>query len=245
MCFLLQARWYFKGMTIADNLKRIRSEKKLSQAKLAKEAGVSQQLISQLENSVNSSTTELPKLARALGVSVSEIDPSYGDVSNEVISIAGRMSPVRTIGVVEAGAFREVDEFDQGEPEEIYLPPDTKYPNARQMAFVVAGDSMNNLDPRPILPGDRAVCVAYADIAAEVKLRDGMVVVVQRQRDGGHFREWSIKQIELYEDRTVFAPRSTNPKHKPIIVPRDFDADNGEEVEVIALLRRVVNDYDF
>ena len=232
-------------MTIADNLKRLRSEKKLSQAKLAKEAGVSQQLISQLENNVNSSTTELPKLARALGVSVSEIDPSYGDVSSDVISVAGRMSPVRTVGKVEAGTFREVDEFDQGEPDEIYLPPDSKYPNARQMAFIVAGDSMNNLLPRPILPGDKAICVAYADIAAEVKLRDGMVVVVQRQRDGGHFREWSIKQIEIYEDRTVFAPRSHNAKHKPIVVPRDFNTDNGEEVEVIALLRRVVNDYDF
>lgn len=232
-------------MTIAENLKRLRSEKNLSQVKLAKEAGVSQQLISQLENGKNLSTTELPQLARALGVSVSEIDPNYADVSQEIIPFISQMSPVRTAGMVAAGLFHEVDEFDQSDPEETYLPPDPKYPNARQMAFVVMGDSMNALSPRPILPGDKAICVAYADILTEVKLRNGMVVIVQRQRDDGHFREWSIKQIELYEDRTVFAPRSTNPKHKPIVVPRDFSADNGEEVEVIALLRRVVNDYDF
>ncbi|MDX4072537.1 XRE family transcriptional regulator [Brucella sp. NBRC 113783] len=187
----------------------------------------------------------LEKLAGTIDRSVLWLRDGIEQSEAELNRIGGRMVPVRTAGTVEAGAFREVDELDQGEPDEIYLPPDSKYPNARQMAFVVAGDSMNNLDPRPILPGDRAICVAYSDIASQVKLRDGMVVVVQRQRDGGHFREWSIKQIELYEDRTVFAPRSNNPKHKPIVVPRDHSADNGEEVEVIALLRRVVNDYDY
>lgn len=218
-----------------------------SKAELSRRSGINYDSINKyLRGDIdNPRGNILEKLAETIERSVLWLRDGIEQSEAELSRIGGRMVPVRTAGTVEAGAFREVDEFDQGEPDEIYLPPDTKYPNARQMAFVVAGDSMNNLDPRPILPGDRAVCVAYADISSEVKLRDGMVVVVQRQRDGGHFREWSIKQIELYEDRTVFAPRSTNPKHKPIIVPRDFDADNGEEVEVIALLRRVVNDYDF
>ena len=51
-----------------------------------------------------------------------------------------------------------------------------------------------------------------------------------------------MKQIEIHEDRTEFHPRSTNPKHKPIVVQRNFTADDGVEVEVIALVRRVVND---
>nr|WP_278388433.1 helix-turn-helix domain-containing protein [Brucella intermedia] len=218
-----------------------------SKAELSRRSGINYDSINKyLRGDIdNPRGNILEKLATTIERSVLWLRDGIEQSEAELSRIGGRMVPVRTAGTVEAGAFREVDEFDQGEPDEIYLPPDTKYPNARQMAFVVAGDSMNNLDPRPILPGDRAVCVAYADIASEVKLRDGMVVVVQRQRDGGHFREWSIKQIELYEDRTVFAPRSTNPKHKPIVVARDFSADNGEEVEVIALLRRVVNDYDF
>lgn len=218
-----------------------------SKAELSRRSGINYDSINKyLRGDIdNPRGNILEKLADTVERSMLWLRDGIEQSEAELSRIGGRMVPVRTAGTVEAGAFREVDEFDQGEPDEIYLPPDTKYPNARQMAFVVAGDSMNNLDPRPILPGDRAVCVAYADIASEVKLRDGMVVVVQRQRDGGHFREWSIKQIELYEDRTVFAPRSTNPKHKPIIIPREFDADNGEEVEVIAILRRVVNDYDF
>lgn len=166
------------------------------------------------------------------------------DIPNDILTFVG-MSTVRIAGTVEAGTFREVDEFDQSEAIEIAVPRDDKFPYARQMAFNVSGDSMNDLKPRPILSGDRAICVAYEDIADETTLRDGMIVVVERTRDGGHTREWSIKQIELYADRTVFAPRSTNPKHKPIIIERDVDADDGTRVEVIALVRRIVNDLEY
>lgn len=155
------------------------------------------------------------------------------------------ITTVRVVGTVEAGTFREIDEFDQSEYVEIAVPKDEKFPYARQMAFNVSGDSMNDLRPRPILSGDRAICVAYEDVADEATLRDGMVVVVERTRDGGHTREWSIKQIELYADKTVFAPRSTNPKHKPIIIERDVEADDGTRVEVIALVRRIVNDLEY
>lgn len=66
-------------MTIGSNLQRLRKEAKLSQATLAKLSGVSQQLISQIETDVNNSTKELPALAKALGVSVADIDESYAD----------------------------------------------------------------------------------------------------------------------------------------------------------------------
>lgn len=161
--------------------------------------------------------------------------------SSEVRMITTGLVVGRVAGVVEAGAFREVDEFDQSEPVEILLPQDDKFPNARQLVFDCAGDSMNDLRPRPIFPGDRLVCLAYEDIG-HIELRSGMVVIVQRSRDGGHFREWSVKQIEVFPDRAEFHPRSTNPKHKPIIVERDDEADEGVTVEVIALVRRVMND---
>lgn len=70
-------------MTIGANLKRIRKEARLSQMRLADLAGVSQQLISQIENDVNRSTKELPALAKALHVPVSAIDPNFLDVSPE------------------------------------------------------------------------------------------------------------------------------------------------------------------
>lgn len=162
--------------------------------------------------------------------------------AREVTEVMSGLVAGRVAGVVEAGTFREVDEFDQSEPVEILLPRDEKFPNARQLVFDVGGDSLNELRPRPILSGDRLISLAYEDIAHEVQLRDGMVVVVQRTRDGGHFREWSVKQIELYNDRAEFHPRSSNPKHKPIVVHHDSEADDGVSVEIIALVRRVMND---
>lgn len=70
-------------MTIASNLQRLRKAAKLSQTTLAKLSGVSQQLISQIETGENNSTKELPALAKALGVSVAEIDENY---AGEIIS---------------------------------------------------------------------------------------------------------------------------------------------------------------
>ncbi|MBZ9653516.1 LexA family protein [Phyllobacterium lublinensis] len=160
----------------------------------------------------------------------------------EIRAAAGGLIPVPVVGKTEAGSFREVDELDQSEQVFISLPPDDRFPGARQMAFDVEGDSMNALKPRPIFSGDRAVGVAYEDVAHEATLRDGMIVVVQRTRDGGHTREWSIKQIEIYHDRTEFHPRSTNAKHKPIVITRDMHADDGSTVEIIMLVRRIVND---
>lgn len=63
--------------TLAENLIRIRTARKLSQSKLAKAAGVSQQLISQIENGENTTTKELPKLAKALQVGIADLDENF------------------------------------------------------------------------------------------------------------------------------------------------------------------------
>lgn len=66
-----------RGMTIARNLPRLRKEKGMSQVELAKKAGVSQQLVSRLESGVDLTSKKLPELARALEVSVDELDRNY------------------------------------------------------------------------------------------------------------------------------------------------------------------------
>lgn len=67
-------------MGIAENLKRLRSAAGLSQAGLAKKAGVAQQLISQIESGKNTTTKYLPRIATALGARVEEIDPQFAGV---------------------------------------------------------------------------------------------------------------------------------------------------------------------
>lgn len=215
---------------ISEGLK----QKGKTQKGLANHLGLAHPQITQLmKGNRRLDVTELPRIAEYL-----ELDLPAG----EAVPYKGAMVPVRRVGIVEAGAFREVDEFDQSEYQEIYLPRDEKYPNARQVIFEVSGDSMNDLRPRPIFPGDQCVCVSYEDVAHQVEMRDGIVVVIQRTQDGGHLREWSVKQIQLYNDRVEFHPRSRNPKHKPIVVRRDQEADDGTRVEILALVRRVMND---
>lgn len=184
----------------------------------------------------------MAKLAEAIGKSEIWLrDGIELEETTVALSKAGLTAGV-VAGKVEAGTFREVDEFDQSERIEVALPRDELFPNARQLIFDCSGDSMNDLKPRPILDGDRLVCIAYDDVEHLVELRSGMIVVVERSRDGGHTREWSVKQIELFPDRTEFHPRSTNQKHKPIVIQRDIYADDGVTVQVIALVRRVMND---
>lgn len=64
-------------MSLAENMRRLRTQKELSQKALANAAGVNQQLISQIENGLNTSTKFLPKIAAALNAKVHELDPSF------------------------------------------------------------------------------------------------------------------------------------------------------------------------
>ena len=166
-------------------------------------------------------------------------------VAAELTKSASGLVPATIVGRAQAGAWLEVDEFDQSELEHIALPPDARFPNAQLLVFDVAGDSMNALKPHPILPGSRVVGVAYDDVASQVPLRDGLVVVVERSRDGGHSRELSVKQVEFHADRVEFHPRSTNPRHKPIVVEHDAWADQGVTIRVAALVRQTINDMPF
>lgn len=218
-------------------------------------AGLSPDAIRNLQRTAKQGKTPnvtletLHKLAPVLQTTVAWLIGEEGASNAEndnnqdtVHAIRPRLIPVPIVGRAAAGHFYEADEFDQSDLEKLYLPPDEKFPRARQMAFVVDGDSMNDLKPKPLYPGDKAICVAYEDVADMVPVIQGMVVVVQRSRDGGHTREWSIKQVEMQAGKTFFQPRSTNARHKPIVVDRDFQAEEGVTVEIIALVRRIVSD---
>jgi SOS-response transcriptional repressor LexA len=220
------------------------------------EAGLSPDAIRNMKRSAskghfNVTVETLQKLAPVLRTTVAKLLAPYDsaptgddqDEAGEIVPIRPRMVPVPVVGSAQAGMFYEVDDMDQSDLDRLYLPPDERFPRARQIAFEVRGDSMNDLKPRPLVPGDKAICVSYEDIADQMPIITGMVVVVERTRDGGHTREWSVKQVELYADRIEFHPRSTNPRHKPIVVKRDAFADEGVSVEIIALVRRAVSDF--
>ncbi len=124
--------------TIAENLKRLRKAAGLSQATLAEKAGVSQQLVSQLENGKNSATTELPGLAYALGVPVHAIDDAYTPDTSGIPT-----TPVPLVTWVSAGNLMQPD-ITVERLATLYF---TDLPPGDWLALQVKGESMNRISP--------------------------------------------------------------------------------------------------
>ena len=159
-------------MGIAENLKTLRKAKRLSQIQLAKLSGVSQQLISQIENGDNVSTTRLPDLARALSARVSEIDPSYSDsaVNNEMVKL---------VGYVGAGAEAHFYSSADGGLEEVPA-PDGSTPST--VAVEVRGESLGALFEHWLVYYDEVRSPVTPDMHGKlcvVGLHDDRVLVKQ------------------------------------------------------------------
>jgi SOS-response transcriptional repressor LexA len=189
-----------------------------------------------------------PDQWKSLNVNAAKAESNHPSQSGAIPN-SQTLLPIPVIGTVEAGAFREAPEYESDERHFIAAPPDREFPHAQRVCFDVSGDSMNDLKPRGLMHGDQVYGPAFHDIDNLVILRNDMVVVVEQTRDGGHTREWSVKQLEIYEDRYEFCPRSANKKHKPIIVPKkvfhDPSEDDGRQVRILALVRGVHSPIQF
>lgn len=186
----------------------------------------------------------MPKLAAVLQTTTAYLNAETDDPTRpedqspatEIRASDRGLITVPKVGRVEAGEFREVLEFDDSEREFLLEQIDPEFPRARMIAYDVLGDSMNASDP-PIPPGSVIMCVDFED--TQLPITDGMIVVVERTRNGRLTREWSVKEVVVLNDRTEFHPRSTNLKHEPIIVFDSSDPNDGVEVQVLALVRRI------
>ena len=132
-------------MSVAQKITEFRKAKGLSQKGLAEESGVSQQLISQIERGINRTTKHIPALARALGKTLQEIDPTLTDVIENRRSAPPPAEPVPLISWVSAGQLVDqpgIDSFDDFPT--VYA---ADLPPGRWIALRVDGTSMNKLSP--------------------------------------------------------------------------------------------------
>lgn len=223
-----------------DAMRRLRKERKLSLETLAEMVGLSTSQVSRFETGKRDPRVhEMEKIAVALGCQLDEIMPAGSDGPSEFSQsppMRKGLLPIPLVGRTAAGVFREVVEFEEAEPEYVFEPEDEDFPQARRFALTVEGDSMNAAQP-PIPDGARVICVDFEQTGQSYL--EGMIVVVQRVREGGHLREWSVKEIELHDDEVWFCPRSTNSKHRPIKVLNDPEDDQWNSMEVIGLVRDV------
>lgn len=148
----------------------------------------------------------------------------------EVVSFSRRpqaepgLLPIR--GRVQAGAWLEVDDFSQVEPQRYPAARDPRFPTADQWLELVVGDSMNLAG---ILDGDLVHCVDATDIGYSPKTGD--IVKVERLRADGALREVSIKEVEIVPDGARLWPRSTNARFREPLELTE-GARDGEDMEV-------------
>jgi transcriptional regulator with XRE-family HTH domain len=187
-------------MPIPDRLKRLRAERGLSQAGLARKAGVAQQLISQLESGMNGSTKRLPEIARALGVRPHDIDENYSADTPEAVA-----APL--ISWVSAGALAAPDIAIETEDAPIMLEPDLD-PNGDWIALRVDGDSMNKVSPHN--------SIIFVN-RRERRLVAGAYYVIGDGNGGATYKR--------FQPPSTWEPCSTNPAYKPLVLPLDVDPD--------------------
>ncbi len=168
----------------------------LSQAGLAAKAGVSQQLISQLERGVNTTTKELPAIAYALGVAVHEIDEDYAPDMTGVPT-----TTVPLISWVSAGTLTQ----DEIQGEALGKVRVADIPPGDWIALRVEGSSMDRISPP-----ESIILVNRND----KQLVPNACYVIADQDGNATYKRFR-------SNPTRFEPVSTNPDHEPIFPDND------------------------
>jgi SOS-response transcriptional repressor LexA len=202
-------------MSLALRLKQSREQARISQRELAKRSGLSQQLISKLENGLVESTTEVFRLAEVLRVDARWLATGKENVADGP-AITGY---VPLISWVAAGSWRDVfDPYPAGEGEALVPVTCRTGPNA--YALRVQGDSME-----PVFPNGSIIIV---DPAAEP--RQGSYVVVRLDEA----EQATFKQLVIDGGARYLKP--LNPRY-PLMEIR-------ESATVCGVVRQMVMDFD-
>ncbi|WP_312463519.1 LexA family transcriptional regulator [Comamonas sp.] len=189
--------------TISDRLRRLRLERKMSQAKLAQAAKVSQGTIGNIESGVRGYGESIVDIAAALGVT-----PEYLRLKNETPSITttgkwdGNVVDAPTpplmreyplISYVHAGEFAEcIDTFPPGEADSYHLSPKDLGP--RGYLLRVEGDSMTDPNGAISFPNGMMLHV-HPDIEA---VPGNFVIAKRLQENQATFKQLVMVDGELY-----------------------------------------------
>lgn len=219
-----------QDMTLPDRIRERLEALNTSADAVSKAVGTNPNLVGDiLRGKVKSPRfSTIEKLARELKVSADWLATGQ-DAAN-----AFKIKRIPVVGVIEAGAFRQVDGM-ANEVEPRYLPGiaagDT---NDNSFALEVRGPSINKF----CAEGGFVVCVpAYSYLPAGANpdhLLDGKFVAVERILPDG-LREVTVKQYAAIEGQPAeLRPYSTHPAHQAAIT---IDDDPDCEVRVFGVVR--------
>ncbi len=205
-------------MTLGQRLKRARQQVRLSQRALARHSGLSQQLISKLENGLIESTTEIFPLAAALRVDARWLATGQGTDRN-VVEGPDILAQVPLISWVAAGQWREVvDPYPPGADD--HFVPVTRRVGVHAYALRVQGDSME-----PVFPNGSIIIVDPA-----LEPHHGSFVVVRLDEA----EQATFKQLVIDGGTRYLKP--LNPRY-PIMEVK-------QSATVCGVVRQMVMDFD-
>ncbi len=177
----------------------------------------------------------LAKLADALGTTTGYLmGTELASTLGPAIARSGTALPYA--GTVQAGAFLNVDEYFNQDPEAVpeFVLADPKYRKVRQYAYRARGDSMNQVNIHDGMWVVAADAADFIDVYGDIETRD--LVIVERTRFQGAERELTVKQVHFFKDRYELRPCSTNAEHQVITVPHNHSAEDGIEVKIIGVV---------
>lgn len=172
------------------------------------------------------------KLAAAMDVQAAHLLGEVDMLNPQATTTRDLLQPARVVGLVQAGSFMEIEAESRYDLEPQWIPTvrDPDFPSLEQIAFQIAGDSLD----KKCAAGGYAICLPFADTGLPIKA--GMYVVAARVRGG--LIEHTIKRVEGAQGKFKLVPDSTNPRHKAIHFP---SAEADEEVTIVALVRRFIS----
>lgn len=190
---------YVTHCNMSWRLAQIMDERDITHEKMAEMIGCSTSQVTMLLSGERKYHSEwIDKISKALGIPVWQLfaDPN-------VIN-GGDVDSVSVIGEIQAGVWKEANQFDE---EDIFCIPygvPNLYKN-KVYALRVAGDSMNLAYPE----GTYIIVVPLLDYASP--LVSGKRVIVERKKADG-IVEATAKELEVVNGTARLWPRSTNPK---------------------------------
>jgi transcriptional regulator with XRE-family HTH domain len=193
-------------MDISSRIRRFRQAMGLNQEQLAEALGVSQGTVSRWEKGSSPRGEHLQLLAEFFGKTVDEL------CGMRRISVG---LPLRVIGCVEAGVFRETNQFPPDDQYEISTPEPRRSYGDKAFGLEVHGTSMNHF----YRENDILICVSLHDL--ERDLVDGGHVIVFRQNGAEH--EATCKELRIVGGNHWLWPRSHDPEHQAPIQLSETD----------------------
>jgi SOS-response transcriptional repressor LexA len=200
-----------ENTTIGQRIRALRRSKKLTQAQLAKIAGVSSPAVTEWEkDSYLPKAASLDAIANKLGVTTEYILTGKGSPEamqkeqSNVIPLTVRMAPV--LSWVQAGIFTNVQAVDMSQVEE-WLP----LPDDCDDCFYLKVQGMSNYPT--FHEGDYILVdptVQYSD------MQSGDMIVVRKHDDA------TFKRLVIETDGAKYL-QALNPEFKPNIIPLDED----------------------